>query len=257
MYNTTLDSSKAKYCLIKQISYGDYVTQYNVSGIVTGWNIYVCSFQDACAYVTQNLLHFYSTHYKYITTKQELYERLLENAKYMLLSGSFDKPRNLKTYTAIYVWEYDFHVSVNETIGNIDFLPEENVLLKNFIHKTIEKIVNGIKVEYFYSFPIYKSKIKVNELSVRDTKTRKHAKSYHDVHLHKRDLVLSQDIEYRQYLDARDRFTGKNLVTCQYGNKKNIPSGWKYLHKCNKQWAKHISNPSYEKLSKAVWRYAI
>lgn len=34
-------------------------------------------------------------------------------------------------------------------------------------------------------------------------------------------------------------------------------TNWKYHTKCRKQWAKQINNPSYEKLSKAIWEQEI
>ena len=37
-------------------------------------------------------------------------------------------------------------------------------------------------------------------------------------------------------------------------NRNNVPGDWKHYNKCRKQWAKNIDNPSYEKLSRAVWK---
>ena len=144
----------AKYCLIKQMDLGEYLTQHNNLGVVTGYNIYVCSFQDACSYIAQDLLKCYYNYRK--NTDWRWYDywiKLLNNFKYILLSGEYQKPKNLRAFQFLYVNYINYYLDKNGDVDDVKFLPNENLLLSNFIVKTIRQIVNGEKIDIFYSFP--------------------------------------------------------------------------------------------------------
>lgn len=67
--------------------------------------------------------------------------------------------------------------------------------------------------------------------------------------------IASTDPEYECYLTMRQRNGGCAQINrpCKR-NRNNVDGSWKKQHKCQKQWAKHIENPSYEKISKAMWK---
>lgn len=247
----------AKYCLIKQMNWSEYTNQHNTLGIVTGYNIYVDSFQDACSYITQDILNYYLSHCKDIFPKYRREDKLREYAKYILLPGGYKKPKNLRAFKYIYAAYEDYYLNINGDIEDVDFLPEDNLLLLNFISRIIVKIINGEKVDYFYFFPIQKVEI---DIKVWNRHYRPHFHNRDDpcnrlLKISKAEKVAGTDPEYSQYLSARQINREK---TQNYGKwKKNrfqIPGDWKHYHKCRKQWAKNIDNPSYEKLSKAVWK---
>lgn len=247
----------AKYCLIKQMDWGEYLTQHNNLGVITGYNIYVCSFQDACSYIAQDLLRYYSNYCK--NTDLRWYDRwikLLNNSKYILLLGEYQKPKNLRAFQFLYVNHIDYYLDKNRDVKDINFLPDENLLLSNFISKTIRKIVDGGKLDIFYSFPIEKVEVKVKAMWNKQHPDSHHLRSTHYALPRKRELALSHDPEVREYLDARDMFKGNfwRHKGIRHNRHSYVPGDWKHYNKCRKQWAKNIDNSSYEKLSKAVWK---
>lgn len=246
----------AKYCLIKQMSSDERYYQHNTIGVLTGYNIYVNSFQDACSYITQDLLDYYSKHCR--NTDDKWYDRwrkLFNNSKYILLSGEYRQPQNLRAFEFIYAGYSNYYLHRNGDIEDVKFLPEENLLLSNFVQNVIRKIINGEKVDIFYSFPIQKVEVKVKAMWNKEYPVSHHSKSMHCALPKKRELSLSHDPEVKEYLDGRDMFKGNfwRHKGIRHNRHSYIPGDWKHYHKCRKQWAKKIDNPSYEKLSKAVW----
>lgn len=254
-----LDVKREKYCLIKQMTWNEYINQHNSIGIIRGENIYLNSFNDVCSYVAQELLTYYLKYCKTILSSYERQWKLRDNIKFLLLSGEYEKPKNLRAFQFIYSDYRDYHIDKNNDIEGIDFLPEQNRLLSDFISETIEKIANNVKVEYFYSFPIRKEEVTIKAMWNKEKPISHHRKSCHWALPQKRLLALSQDKEIRQYLDARDMFKGNywRHKGIRHNKHSYIPGDWKHYHKCRKQWAKNIDNPSYEKLSKVVRDYEL
>lgn len=250
----------AKYCLIKQMDWSEYLIQHNNLGVVTGYNIYVCSFQDACSYIIQDLLKYYSDYCKNTADKRyDCWRKLFDNSKYILLPGEYKQPKNLRAFEYIYANYKHYYLDENGDVKDINFLPDENLLLSNFISNTIREIVDGGKLDIFYSFPIEKVEVKVKAMWNKQHPESHHLKSMHYVLPRKRELALSHDPEVREYLDARDMFKGNfwRHKGIRHNRHSYVPGDWKHYHKCRKQWAKNIDNPSYEKLSKAVWKQEI
>ena len=247
---------KPKYCLIKQMDWGEYLTQHNNLGVVTGYNIYVSSFQDACSYIAQDLLRCYSNYYKNTDWKwYDFWIKLVDNSKYILLSSEYQKPKNLRAFQFLYVNHIDYYLDKNGDVDDVKFLPNETLLLSNFTIKTIRQIINGEKINAVYSFPIEKVEVKVKAMWNKQHPESHHQKSMHWALPRKRELALSHDPEIREYLDARDMFKGNfwRHKGIRHNRHSYVPGDWKHYHKSRKQWAKNIENPSYEKLSKAVW----
>lgn len=116
---------------------------------------------------------------------------------------------------------------------------------------------NGVPNNLSYSYPV----LKVD-------KEYPHHKKQHRPSFHTRDKwwygisktekIAGTDPEYIQYLTMRQRHRDNCLNFTGYRkNRNNVPGDWKHYHKCRKQWAKNIINPSYEKLSKAVWKHEL
>ncbi len=246
----------AKYCLIKQMSWSEYIDQHNTLGIVTGCNIYVDSFHDACSYIVKDLLEYYSNYCKNIEWYWDRWRKLSGYSKYILLPGEYSQPKNLRAFKYIYAGYEDCYLKENGDVKDINFLPNENLLLSNFIQRTIREIINREKIDIFYSFSIEKVEVKVKAMWNKQYPESHHSKSTHYALPRKRELALSHDPEVREYLDARDMFKGNfwRHKGIRHNRHSYVPGDWKHYSKCRKQWAKNIDNPSYEKLSKAVWK---
>lgn len=246
----------SKYCLIKQMSSEERYYQHNTLGVLTGYNIYINSFQDACSYITQDLLNCYLLYCKNLTSKYRREDKLREYGRYILLPGNYKKPKNLRAFEYFYGGYVDYYLHSNGDVKDIDLLPNENLLLSNFVCETIIKIINGERVDYFYSFPIQKVEVKVKAMWNKEYPVSHHLKSMHYALPRRREFALSHDPEVREYLDARDMFEGNfwRHKRIRHNKHNYIPGDWKHYHKCRKQWAKNIENPSYGKLSKAVWK---
>lgn len=246
----------AKYCLIRQMDSYEYSNQHNNLGVITGYNIYTYSFQDVCSYITQDLLDYYLQHCREIDRKYDRKFELSNYAKYILISGDYTKPKNLRAFEYIYSGYRDYYMDINNDVSGVNFLTDKNFLLTNFVPKVIEKIINNERVEYFYSFPISKVEIKVKAMWNKEHPVSHHSKSMHYALPRRRELALSHDPEVREYLDARDMFKGNfwRHKGIRHNRHSYVPGDWKHYHKCRKQWAKNKENPSYEKLSRAVWK---
>lgn len=74
-----------------------------------------------------------------------------------------------------------------------------------------------------------------------------------------REISLLSDDENREiftelHLYDKHYATKLECKTNKTNHKRTITGTWKRDFKCKKQWMKHFQNPSYEKLSKAVWK---
>lgn len=74
-----------------------------------------------------------------------------------------------------------------------------------------------------------------------------------------REISLLSDDENKEVfteLHLYDKHYAAKLEckTNKTNRKRTITGTWKRDFKCRKQWMKHFENPSYEKLSKAVWK---
>ena len=74
-----------------------------------------------------------------------------------------------------------------------------------------------------------------------------------------RELSLLSDNEIKEvfaelHLYDKPHVTKSAYKTNKTNHKRTITGTWKRDFKCRKQWMKHIENPLYEKLSKAVWK---
>lgn len=252
--------STPKYCIVKQMSWNKYLYQHNILGIVTGCNVYTYSLQDAYSYVAQELLEYYSHYCKNTDDRwYDHWQKLIDVNKYILLSGEYKQPKNLRAFEYIYVGERNCYSDENRDIDDVKFLSNENLLLSDFVRKAIKKVINGEKIDVFYSFPVQKVEIKVKAMWNKLYSVSHHSRSIHWALPRRRELALSHDPEVREYLDARDMFKGNfwRHKGIRHNRHSYIPGDWKHNYKCRKQWAKNIENPSYEKLSKAVWKYEL
>ncbi len=247
----------AKYCLIKQMNSDERYYQHNTLGVLIGYNIYVNSFQDACSYIAQDLLIFYSKYCRNTDDRwYDCWRKLCNNSKYILLSGEYKQPKNLRAFEYIYAGYGNYYLDKNGDIDDVKFLSNENLLLSDFVYKAIRKVINKEKIDVFYSFPVQKVEVKAKAMWNKEHPVSHHSKSMHWALPRRRELALSHDPEVREYLDARDMFKGNfwRHKGIRHNRHSYIPGDWKHYHKCRKQWAKNIENPSYEKLSKAVWK---
>lgn len=129
-----------------------------------------------------------------------------------------------------------------------------------YISKSYELITrvaewNGTPYKLSYLYPILKIDKEYNCCGKRQYRKRFHTKSRSYLLETKREAISGSDPEVKQYLSMRQRNRNHCLnYSGLRNNRNNVPGDWKHYNKCRKQWAKNIRNPSYEKLSKAVWK---
>lgn len=114
---------------------------------------------------------------------------------------------------------------------------------------------NGTPYKLSYLYPILKIDKEYNYCGKRQYRKRFHTRCWKYLRITKKEAIAGSDSENEQYLTIRQKHRDHCLNYAGYRkNRNNVPGDWKHYHKCRKQWAKNIENPSYEKLSKAVWK---
>lgn len=254
MYNLDFKMNKAKYSVVKKTEFIKYRDGLNlgwshVEHMELEYGIYTYSLEDAAIFVIKELIKYYSNNgLKY----KDFYEnrRLLLNEyeKYVVLNLESKKSISGR---ASFIEKALF---ISYVLGSV------SVWSFNATYPLINNIIawNGNKIDLKYSHPIHI----VNEehykylWQKRQYRPKFHLKSMHYALPRKRELALSHDPEVKEYLDARGMFKGNfwRHKGIRHNRHDNVPGDWKHYHKCRKQWAKNIENPSYEKLSKAVWK---
>lgn len=253
MYNTTFDVRKAKYLVVlKESIYSENRDRK--------YGIYTYSFEDACVFLEKELIQYFSKNnlkeMHVLDRKEKLYWyykqfRIFDLRKKVNIGEEyFNRKTYYDTFSDLKLHKLFYPHAYSE--------PTEYYLSKSF--EIIERVAvwNNVPYNLKYSYPVFM----INEEYPHwrtQYRPRFHNRDHcwnRDLRLHKSEMIAGTDPEYNCYLTARQRNRQKsqNWGKPWKKNRFQIPGDWKHYHKCRKQWAKSIENPSYEKLSKAVWR---
>lgn len=256
MYECGFDMKKAKYLVILKDSYFKYKnnihTYDNRVYMDRKYGIYTYTLEDAKSFLFKEMLDYYR---KYNLKINNMYWNIQK------LKDVFDK---YKIYELTSETEIKLNLDIPCDIYYIPNLRErlplqEKPLVIN-AYDMILKIIswngyNKHKIKYFYPVLKFDNEKEHFQSTYRE---RYHRRSHYNFRISKREKIAGSDPEYKCYLTARqrDRESVQNYgaFSC---NHSNIPNGWKKGTKCRKQWAKNIENPSYEKLSSAIWKYEL
>lgn len=255
MYNTDFDMKRARYSVVKKTEFIKYRNGLNVGYncrdyMESEYGIYTYSLEDAATFIIKELIKFYSS---YGLKYKDFYERrkllLDEYEKYVVMDLRLEKSISGRV-PFLEKGVFDTYVLGSVSIWSF-----------NATYPLINNIItwNKNRVDLKYLYPVYVIDEEHYRYSwqKRQYRPRFHSKRYKPcLEISKREKVEGSDPEYSRFLSARQKNRER---TCNWGkphhkNRNNVPGDWKHYNKCRKQWAKNIDNPSYEKLSKAVWK---
>lgn len=255
MYHTEFRIRKAKYSVVRKNFTVKYINRGGARHPV--WTnlyegIYSYTVQDAITFVRKELIRFYIEENLKELSVRERKERLTDEMNcYIfkdLVSDKFVFPHKR-------LFDYGFFEQPDIELENSSLSMELFFLLREL------SAWNGTdgksKHIYPYQFPISKINIVIRNHEKRQYRSSFHTKSYGTKTLtpSKAIRAASTEPEYGCLLTMRQKNggCGETNMHCKR-NRANVDGSWKKHCKCRKQWAKRIDNPSYEKLSVAVWK---
>jgi len=229
---------KARYSVILTENYFKYKngisTWNNCDYMKSIYGVYTYSFEDVLIFLERELVTYFS--------QNNLLGKKIEDRKNEL----YQFYKNFNIYDLkeeIYIGE--------EYYGR-------NHYVDHYSDELITKVAewNGTPYKLSYLYPVLKIDKEYSYWGRRQYRKRFHTRCWNYLLLSKREAIAGSDPEYRQYLTIRQQHRDHCLNHAGYRkNRNNVPGDWKHYNKCRKQWAKNIENPSYKKLSKAVWKY--
>lgn len=261
MYNTDFDIKRARYLVVLKRNY-----YKNKNGINT-WNnreymesvygIYAYSFEDVLTFLEKELVTYFSQNNllseRINDRKNKLYQYYKDFKIYDLKNEIYigEEYYNRKHYFDRFSDLIDFK------LFNYNPVQESTSIYISKSYELIAKVAewNGTPYKLSYLCPTQKINKEYSYWGKRQYRKRFHARCWNYLSLTKRESIAGSDPEYAPYLTLRQRHRDHCLNHAGYRkNRNNVPGDWKHYNKCRKQWAKNIENPSYEKLSKAVWK---
>lgn len=266
MYNTDFDIKRARYVVILKSNYYKYKnginTWNNQEYMESVYGVYAYSFEDILIFLEKELITYFS--------KNNLLGKGIKDRKEEL----YRYYKNFKIYDLkdeIYIGEEYYNYNRNHFSNHFSDLRDYKLFNYNsFLNSTlmytsksydlITKVAewNGISYKPNYLYPVLKIDKEYSCQGKRQYRKRFHGRSRNYLILNKKETIAGSDPENRQYLSMRQRNREHSLnYVGLRNNRNNVPGDWKHYNKCRKQWAKNIDNPSYEKLSKAVWKYEV
>lgn len=257
MYHTGFRIREAKYSVVRKKIKIKYVN-INSTGLrrIIWTNlyegIYAYTIQDIITFVRKELIRFYEgKNLKDLSIHKRRKELTDELGSYIfkdLVSGEFITPHKR-------LIDFSFFEQLEMKPETSPLSMELFFLLKELSNWNGES--NKRKDNHIYQFPISKINMRVERDRNRQYRSTFHTKSYGTKTLtpSKSVMAASTDPEYSCYLTMRQKNGGYGITTMQHRtNRANVDGSWKKHSKCKKQWAKRIDNPSYEKLSMAIWK---
>ncbi len=267
MYNTNFNMKRAKYVVFQKSNY------YRYKNGVTTWNnqeymesIYgICtySFEDIFVFLENELITFFSQNNlrkKGIKDRKEELYQYYKNFKIYDLKEKkyfgeeyYNRNRYLSSFADLLTCKI-FDIDYTYSMSTLIYMSKS--------YKLITKVAewNEYSHRLNYSYPILKIDKEYSywKRHYRPCFHNRDAPCNRYLRISKSEMIAGTDPEYSQYLSARqiNRERTQNYSKWKK-NRFQIPGDWKHYHKCRKQWAKNIENPSYEKLSKAVWKYEL
>lgn len=262
MYNTDFDMKRARYLVVSKSNYykckNGINTWNNREYIESVYGVYAYSFDDILIFLEKELVTYFSQNNligkEIKDRKNELYQYYKDFKIYDLKDKLYigEEYHNRKHYIDRFSDLRDFK------LFSYDSFSEITLFYTSKSYELITKVAewNGTPYKLSYLYPTLKIDKEYSYWGRRQYRPRFHLRSMHWAFPRKRELALSHDPEVKEYLDARGMFKGNFLrhKGIRHNKHSYVPGDWKHYHKCRKQWAKNINNPSYEKLSKAMWK---
>lgn len=260
------NSKKARYYIVRKSRYIKYLnpSQTKWTYIDREYGVCTYSFEDALIFLEKELITYFCENnlkdLRISDRKDKLYQFY---AKFKI----YDLYKQVDLGKGCYD-EDPFHFSSLEIKKiNLSFGYPYSESAKTYIlnsYKLIIKISewNGVPYNLSFSYPVLKVDKEYNHWKTQRRRcfhNRKYGQN-RILRTSKSEKIAGTDPEYECYLSVRqkDREATQNFSKPTHNGKRfQIPGDWKHYNKCRKQWAKNIENPSYEKLSKAVWKYEL
>lgn len=261
MYNTDFDMKKARYLVLSKSNY------YKCKNGINTWNnqeymesvygIYAYSFEDVLTFLEKELVTYFSQNN---LLSKRMNDRKDELYRYYKDFKIYDLKNEIYIGEEYYNWKHyfdRFSDLIDFKLFNCNHVSESTLIYISKSYELIAKVAewNGNPYRLIYLYPTKKINKEYGYWGRRQHRTRFHRRCWNYLLLTKREAMTGTDPEYAPYLTLRQRHRDHCLNHAGYRkNRNNVPGDWKHYHKCRKQWAKNIDNPSYEKLSKAVWK---
>lgn len=263
IYNTNFDIRKAKYYVVLKESYWKYKDDIfsleNSVYIDREYGIYTYSFEDMMVFLEKELIKYFCKNNLNklcaYDRKNKLYEfykefRIFDLRKKVNIGDEYldrkcyhDTFSDLKLHKTFrsYTYSESTECYLSRTYELIKKVAEWNN--KPYDLKFLHPVIM-VDEEYPHWGNKYRPRFHTRDECYK-----------RGLRVHKSEVIAGTDPEYSCYLTARqkNRESSQNFGAPWKKNRFQIPGDWKHYHKCRKQWAKKIKNPSYEKLSKAVW----
>lgn len=257
MYSINFCMKKSRYIVTSTVDYYKYKNGINIwnNRVYTKriYGVYTYSFEDVLIFLKKELIMYFS--------KNNLLIKGIEDRKNEL----YQYYKNFRIYDlkeGVYIGEESHHFYHFYDLEFFKLFYYNSFSESTFIHtlKMYEIITevakwNGVPYKLSYLYPVLKIDEEYSPWGRCQHRKRFHIRSWNYLLLSKREAIAGSDPEYRKYLTMRQQRRDHCLNCAGYRkNRNNIPGDWKHYNKCRKQWAKNMDNPSYEKLSKAVWK---
>lgn len=261
MYNTDFDMKRARYEVVLKRNYYRYRnginTWNNQEYMESMYGVYAYSFDDILIFLEKELVTYFSQNNligkEVKDRKNELYQYYKDFKIYDLENGIYigEEYHNRKHYIDRFSDLRDFK------LFNYNHVSESTLIYISKSYELITRVAewNGTPYKLSYLYPILKIDKEYSRYGKRQYRKRFHTRSRSYLLETKREVISGADPETKQYLSMRQRNRNHCLNYSRLrNNRNNVPGDWKHYNKCRKQWAKNIDNPSYEKLSRAVWK---
>lgn len=267
MYNISFNMKKAKYLVILKESFYKYKNSiYTIENRVymdREHGIYTYTFEDTLTFLKKQLITYFSQNNlktKKVSERKYILYNLFSKFNIYDLSNDINlreecNDKYTKFLWGLELWDLEFRKNRHDDL----YSTKVQNYIYNF-YKIISEIAewNGLKsytTTYLYPVLIIDREYNHWKYQYRNSFHTRYCCNYFTPT--KRETIAGSDPEYIQFLTMRQRHRDSCLNYSTHKNKKNrnnVPGDWKHYNKCRKQWAKNIENPSYEKLSRAVWK---
>lgn len=256
MYNTNFNMKKAKFLVILKESFSKYKNDIcifkNHVYMDREYGIYTYTFEDALTFLKRELIIYFC---KNNLKNKRVAERRVLLYRYFSQFSIYDLSKGLSLQ-----YDNEYPNSYLDSLFEYGLFYSQSGQVHIYnLYDIISEIAewNGLKsYDLQYLYPILKVNKEYEHWWKFQRRKKFHTRCWNYLLLTKREAIAGSDPEYSRYLTMRQRRRDHCLNHAGYRkNRNNVPGDWKHYNKCRKQWAKNIKNPSYEKLSRAVWEY--
>lgn len=259
------NNKKPRYYIVRKSRYVKYLntSQTKWEYMYREHGVYTYSFEDAVIFLRKELINYFcENNLKNLCIsdrKNKLYQ-FYKKFKIFDLYKQVDLGKECYDEYPIYFSSLE-RKKIDLKFG-YPYSESAKIYILNS-YKLIKEVAewNGVRCNLSFSYPVFTEGKEYNYWK------RQHRPCFHNrkycqyrtLRISKSEYIAGTDPEYQCYLSARqkNREATQNIKPTHNGKRFQIPGDWKHYHKCRKQWAKNIENPSYEKLSKTIWEYEL